>query len=351
MSNSVVGYAARDASGQMTPYSFERRAPRADDVQIDILYCGVCHSDLHQVQNHWGRTVYPMVPGHEIVGRVSAVGAEVKDFAVGDAVAVGCIVDSCQSCDSCTDGEEQYCLAGATQTYGDKDRVDGSPTYGGYSSRILVRDKFVLRVPEGLDLAAAAPLLCAGITTYSPLNYHGVKPGMRVGVVGLGGLGHMALKFAAAMGAEVTLFTTSPSKVEEAKRLGAHKVVISKDQEQMKGVMRYFDLIVDTVPTDHAVTPYMMALRRNGNLVMVGHIGMLEPMHSGLLMGGRKALSGSAIGGIAETQQMLDYCAEKGITCDIEMIPMVDINTAYQRMENNDVHYRFVIDMASLKAV
>lgn len=348
MTSPVLAYAARDTSGHMAKYTFERRDLRPDDVRIDILYCGVCHTDLHQVKNDWGRTQYPLVPGHEIVGRVSAVGSDVTKFSVGDAVAVGCLVDSCQSCHSCESGEEQYCFSGATQTYGDKDRVDGSPTQGGYSTGIVVREKFVLRVPEGLDLAAAAPLLCAGITTYSPLSHYGVNPGDRVAVVGLGGLGHMAIKFAAAMGAEVTLFTTSPAKVEEAKRLGAHKAVISKDPEQMKSVMRYFDLIIDTVPTDHAVAPYMMTLRTNGNLVMVGHIGMLEPMHTGLLMGGRKSLSGSAIGGIEETQKMLDYCAEKNITCDIETIAMADINTAYERMEKNDVHYRFVIDMSTL---
>lgn len=342
-------YAATDATTALGPFTLERRQPRPNDVQVDILFCGVCHSDLHQARDHWGNTVYPLVPGHEIVGRVAAVGPEVTNFTAGDMVAVGCLVDSCLQCECCKEGEEQYCLSRPTQTYGDKDRVDQSPTQGGYSKSILVREEFVMRLPDNLDPAAAAPLLCAGITTYSPLNFHKVGPGSRVGVIGLGGLGHMAIKFAAAMGAEVTLFTTSPSKIEEAKRLGAHKVVLSTDQEQMGTTMGYFDLIMDTVPEPHPMPAYLMALRRNGKMVLVGPIGPLAPgIHAALLMGGRKSLTGSAIGGIAETQQMLDYCAEKNITCDIEMIKMAEINEAYDRMEKNDVRYRFVIDMASL---
>jgi alcohol dehydrogenase (NADP+) len=350
MTTAIRGYAAHDAENPLAPFSFERRDLRPNDVQLDILFCGVCHSDLHQVHNAWGNTVYPLVPGHEIVGRVSAVGSEAGKYKVGDKVAVGCMVDSCQQCEPCQDGEQQYCLTRCTQTYGDKDRVDGSPTRGGYSTSIVVREEFVLRLPEELDPAAAAPLLCAGITTYSPLNFHKVSSGTRLGVIGLGGLGHMAIKFGAAMGAEVTLFTTSPSKIEEAKRLGAHKVVLSSDQQQMGSVLGYFDLIIDTVPVVHSMNEYLMCLRRNGNMVLVGPVGVMDPpIHTAMLMGGRKALSGSAIGGIAETQQMLDYCAEKGITCDIEMINIQDINEAYERMDKNDVHYRFVIDMASME--
>jgi uncharacterized zinc-type alcohol dehydrogenase-like protein len=318
-------------------------------VRIDIEFCGVCHSDLHQAHNHWGNTVYPLVPGHEIVGRVAATGSQVSKYKVGDKVAVGCMVDACLQCEPCLDGEEQYCLKRCTQTYGDTDRVDGSPNHGGYSTSILVREEFVLRLPEGLDPAAAAPLLCAGITSYSPLNFYKASNGTRLGVIGLGGLGHMAIKFGVAMGAEVTLFTTSPGKIEEAKRLGAHKVVLSSDKQQFGSAMGYFDLIIDTVPVPHSMNEYLMCLRRNGNMVLVGPIGVMDPpIHLAMLMGGRKALSGSAIGGIAETQQMLDFCAEKGITCDIEMINIQDINEAYERMERNDVHYRFVIDMASL---
>ena len=346
----TLGYAARDEANPLSRFDFERRDLRPADVQIDIHYCGVCHSDLHQVHNDWGNTVYPLVPGHEIVGRVAAIGSEVDKFTVGDVVAVGCLVDSCQRCEPCEGGEEQYCLKAATQTYNDKDRIDGSPTHGGYSKRIVVRQEFVLRLSDKLDPAAAAPLLCAGITVYSPLNYHRVSSGTRLGVIGLGGLGHMAIKFGAAMGAEVTLFTTSPSKIEEAKRLGAHKVVLSSDREQMKTARGYFDLLIDTVPKPHSMNEYLMCLRRNGNMVLVGPIGMMDPpIHLGLLISARKALSGSAIGGISETQQMLDFCADRGITCDVEMINIQDINQAYERMQRNDVHYRFVIDMASLK--
>ena len=348
MTSTVLGFAAHDTSGHMSQLTFQRRALRDNDVQIDIAYCGICHSDLHQVCNHWGRATYPMVPGHEIVGKVGAVGSGVSQYAVGDLVAVGCMVDSCQACEQCDVGQEQYCLNRFTQTYADKDRVDGSPTMGGYSQSIVARDKFVLRIPPNLDLAAAAPLLCAGITTYSPLNHHNVGPGSKVGVIGLGGLGHMAIKFAVAMGAEVGVFTTSPSKIEEAKRLGASQVFLSSDPVQMKSAVGYFDIIIDAASRTHNMNAYMMALKTDGHMVLVGPIGVLEPMPSGLLIAGRKSLSGSGIGGIAETQKMLDFCAEKNITCDIEMINVQDINQAFERMEKNDVHYRFVIDMASL---
>ena len=345
----TAAYAALNATDDLQPFAFERRALRDDDVHIEIEYCGVCHSDLHTARNDWGGTVYPVVPGHEIVGRVKAVGPAVSRFQVGERVAVGCIVDACMQCDNCSEGEEQYCEKRATMTYNGKDRRDGTPTQGGYSSDILTREEFVLRIPDGLDPAAAAPLLCAGITTWSPLQHAQVGPGMRVGVIGLGGLGHMALKFAHALGAQVSLFTTSPSKAEEAKRLGAHAVILSSDSEQMKAARNQFDLIVDTVPRPHELSPYLACLRRNGSLALVGPIGPMDPApHTGLLMAGRKSILGSMIGGIAETQEMLDFCAEKGIVSDIEMINIQDINTAYERMLKNDVHYRFVIDMASL---
>jgi uncharacterized zinc-type alcohol dehydrogenase-like protein len=350
MPQTVKSYAAHAADQPLAPLEIERRDLRANDVSIAIDFCGVCHTDLHFARNHWGRSRYPLVPGHEIVGTIAAVGPAANRFQVGDRVAVGCMVDACLSCPACSDHEEQYCHNGATQTYGDKDRVDGSNTQGGYSRVIVVREEFVLRVPEGLDPASAAPLLCAGITTYSPLNYHQVGPGMHVGVIGLGGLGHMAIKFAAAMGAEVTLFTTSESKIPEAKRLGAHHVVLSTEPDQMQATQRQLDLIIDTVPEPHPMASYLQCMARNGNIVLVGPVGLLEPpIHTGMLLSGRKAISGSAIGGIAETQAMLDFCAEKGVTCDIEMIRMDEIDTAYQRMENNDVRYRFVIDMSTLQ--
>ncbi|MGJ8668871.1 MAG: NAD(P)-dependent alcohol dehydrogenase [Oceanococcus sp.] len=342
-------YAALDATQDLQPFHFERRALRADDVHIEIEFCGVCHSDLHTARNDWGGTVYPVVPGHEIVGVVKATGPAVTKFKLGERVAVGCIVDSCMQCHPCEDGEEQYCERRATMTYGGKDRRDGAPTQGGYASDILAREEFVLRIPEGLDPAAAAPLLCAGITTWSPLQHAKVGPGMRVGVIGLGGLGHMALKFAHALGAAVSLFTTSPSKADEARRLGAQNIILSTDAQQMKAARNQFDLIVDTVPRPHELGSYLAALRRNGSLALVGPIGPMDPApHTGMLMAGRKSIVGSMIGGIAETQDMLDFCAQKSIVSDIEMIKMQDINQAYERMLKNDVHYRFVIDMASL---
>lgn len=334
MPTTVQSYAALAEGADLVPFSFERRDLRPDDVEIDILFCGVCHSDIHHVRNDWGGETYPVVPGHEIVGRVTRVGPGVTRFSADQVVGVGCLVDSCRECSSCHHDREQYCLNGSTLTYAGKDRHDGSPTYGGYSGRIVVSDRFVLSVPDNLDLAGAAPLLCAGITTYSPLKRFGAGPGRKVAVVGLGGLGHMALKLANAMGAEVTLFSRSPRKEEDALRLGAHKVVISGDPEQMKAVAGTFDIVVDTVPYAHDVNPYVATLAVNS-----------APM---VFRG--KTLAGSLIGGLAETQEMLDFCGQHGIVSDIELIDMQDINTAYERMLRSDVKYRFVIDMASLAA-
>ncbi|CAJ0994059.1 NADP-dependent alcohol dehydrogenase C 2 [Sodalis praecaptivus] len=350
MSLNVLGFAAQSADSALAAHRFVRRDPRADDVVIDILYCGVCHSDLHQARNDWGGSMFPLIPGHEIIGKVTQVGRDVKSFRVGDMVGVGCMVDSCQQCESCQAGLEQYCMEGFTGTYNSKDRQDGQVTFGGYSEKIVVAEKFVLRIPEKLDPRSAAPLLCAGITTYSPLRHWNVQPGDKIGVVGLGGLGHMALKLAKGMGAEVTLFTRSPGKESEARRLGADHVVLSTNEQQMAQVAGHFDLIIDTVPTQHDINPYTATLKLNGTVVLVGLIGNIEPVpHTGPLIMGRRSVAGSLIGGIAETQEMLDFCAEKGITCDIEMIDMQYINEAYERMLNSDVKYRFVIDIASLK--
>ncbi len=347
----VLGYATHSSTDDLAPYHFERRAPRADDVAIEILYCGVCHSDLHQARNDWGNTVYPLVPGHEMVGRVLTVGPEVTRFKPGDAVAVGCMVDSCRHCAACEQGLEQYCEEGSTYTYNSVDRHDHRPTYGGYSERIVVADRFVLKVPDGLDLAGAAPLLCAGITTWSPLHHWKIGQGSRLAVIGLGGLGHMALKLGKALGADVTLFTRSPGKEQDAHRLGAHRVVLSTDAAQMAAVEAQFDLIVDTVPYVHDLNPYVPTLATSGTLVLVGYLGPLEPMlNSAPLVMSRKAVAGSLIGGIPETQEMLDFCGEHGITSDIEVIRIQDINAAYERLLRSDVKYRFVIDMASLKS-
>ncbi|KFN44159.1 NAD(P)-dependent alcohol dehydrogenase [Arenimonas oryziterrae] len=347
----VSAYAAQSATTPLVPFTAARREPRPDDVTIDIAYCGVCHSDLHQARNDWGNSKFPMVPGHEIIGRVTAVGTAVTRFAVGDQVGVGCMVDSCQQCASCSRGLEQYCEKGSTLTYNGVDRRDGLPTFGGYSERIVVNDKFVVKIPDGLDLAGAAPLLCAGITTWSPLRQWNIGHGNKVAVVGLGGLGHMALKLARALGAEVTLFTRSPDKEADARALGAHHVVLSTDSAQMKASARQFDLIIDTVPYAHDLNPYLPTLALDGTIVLVGYLGPLNPpVNSMLLIGGRKSVAGSAIGGIAETQEMLDFCGEHGITSDIEVIRMQDINAAYERMLKSDVKYRFVIDLASLRA-
>ncbi len=349
MTMKAHGYATHSATSLLVPFQFERRAPRSDDVTIEILYCGVCHSDLHQARNNWSNSIYPMVPGHEIIGRVIAVGPEVTRFKRGDHVGVGCMVDSCLKCDACDDGLEQYCRCGSTYTYNALDR-DGAPTYGGYSDRIVVKERFVVKIPDGLDLKAAAPLLCAGITTWSPLRHWKVGKDSKLAVVGLGGLGHMAIKLARALGAHVTLFTRSPGKSQDAKRLGADEIVLSTDEARMAGVSGRFDLIIDTVPYAHDVNPYMPTLTINGTLVLVGYLGDLEPpLNTVPMIMGRKSVAGSLIGGIAETQEMFDFCGKHGIVSDIEVIKMRDVNEAYERLLKSDVKYRFVIDMASLR--
>ncbi|QGY32998.1 NAD(P)-dependent alcohol dehydrogenase [Pantoea cypripedii] len=351
MTLNVKGYAAFAAKEDLVPHHFVRRDPRDNDVVIEILYSGVCHSDIHNAYNDWGGAQYPMVPGHEIIGRVTHVGKAVTKFSVGDHVGVGCMVDSCQHCSACEQGLEQYCEEGNTLTYNDVDRHDQMPTYGGYSDKIVVTEKFVVKVPDGLDLKSAAPLLCAGITTWSPLRHWNVGQGSKVAVVGLGGLGHMALKLAKALGADVTLFSRSPNKSDDARRLGAEHIVISTDEAQMKAVYNQFDLIIDTVPYVHDLKPYIPTLALNGTLVLVGYLGDLDPvLNSAPLVLGRKSVAGSVIGGIAETQEMMDFCGEHGITSDVEMINMQDINDAWKRMLKSDVKYRFVIDIASLKA-
>ncbi|MDN6335811.1 MAG: NAD(P)-dependent alcohol dehydrogenase [Halomonas sp.] len=345
----VNAYAAHAEDAPLAPFTIERRALRDDDVAIEIQYCGVCHSDLHVARNDWGSTRYPIVPGHEIVGKVTAVGSKVTRVAVGDEVGVGCMVDSCGDCVACHDGVEQYCLNGVTMTYGSDDRIDGSKTQGGYSSAIVTREDFVLKMPEGIELSSAAPILCAGITTYSPLRRYGVGAGHKVGVIGMGGLGHMGVKLARALGAEVTLFTRSEAKVEEAKRNGAHHVVVSTDEAQMAAVAETFDFMLDTVPVAHDINPYLDALKYDGTHILVGLIEPIEPaIHGARLIGKRRAVAGSLIGGIAETQELLDFCAEHGITCDVEMLDIHHINDAYERMQKGDVRYRFVIDMATL---
>ncbi|QDK43882.1 NAD(P)-dependent alcohol dehydrogenase [Bdellovibrio sp. ZAP7] len=340
-------YAAPSAKAPLAPFSFERRELRDNDVHIEIHYCGVCHSDVHQVRDEWGRGSFPMVPGHEIVGNVIAVGAKVKKFKVGDLAGVGCMVDSCLDCASCKEGLEQFCERGFVGTYNSKEK-DGSPTFGGYSNSIVTREEFCLSIPKNLSLAATAPLLCAGITTYSPLRHWKISKGQKVGIVGLGGLGHMGVKFANAMGANVTVFTTSSSKVEDAKRLGAHEVIISKDMAQMRAHMGTFDFILDTVSAPHDYNLYLSLLRRDGNMVLVGLPETPPTLAAGALIMGRRKLGGSLIGGIQETQEMLDFCAKHDIVSDIEMIPIQQINVAYERMIKSDVKYRFVIDMKSL---
>ncbi len=342
-------YAAYSATTPLSPWTFERRTPGPRDVQIKILFCGVCHSDLHSVRGEWGAVAYPQVPGHEIVGRVVGVGAEVTRHKVGDAVGVGCLVDSCQRCGSCADGLEQYCENGVTDTYGGTEKETGKPTQGGYSDAIVVHERFVVRIPDGMDLAAAAPLLCAGITTFSPLREWKAGPGMRVGVVGLGGLGHMGVKLAHAMGAEVVLLTTSPAKADDARRLGADDVVISTDRQDMKRVRNSLHLILDTVSAPHALDPELGLLRRDGTLVLLGISPTPHPSPSVMrLVVGRKRLAGSLIGGLPETQEMLDFCAAHGLASDIELIAAKEINVAYERMLKSDVKYRFVIDMATI---
>ena len=351
MPKKILGYAAHSATSKLEPFQFERRALRSNDVEIDILYCGVCHSDLHQARNDWGNSLYPMVPGHEIVGKVLRAGPDVTKFIVGDTVGVGCMVDSCQVCAACEQDLEQYCENGQTPTYNGQDRHDKSPTFGGYSERIIVSDQFVLKVPKNLDLKAVGPLLCAGITTWSPLRHWKAGKQSKVAVVDLGGLGHMALKLAKALGAHVTLFTRSPGKEADARRLGAHDIVISTNEAEMTAVKGQFDLIIDTVPYVHDLNPYIPTLSLNGTLVLVGFLGELDPSINTMpLIMGRKSVAGSLIGGIAETQEMLDVCGEYNITADVEMIKIQDVNEAYERMIKSDVKYRFVIDMKSLMA-
>ncbi len=346
------GYAAQSPTSPLAPFTFQRRDLGAHDVAIDILHCGVCHSDLHTARNEWGGAVYPCLPGHEIVGRVTRVGSAVTTFAVGDTVGVGCMVDSCQRCDSCAEGLEQYCENGFTGTYDSKEQGTGANTLGGYSTHIVVKDKFVLRIthPES-QLAAVAPLLCAGITTYSPLREWKVGPGTKVGIVGLGGLGHMGVKIAAAMGAHVVLFTTSPDKADDARRLGAAEVVVSKNPAEMKAQRNRLDLIVNTVAASHDLDMFLNLLKRDGTMVLVGAPPTPHKSPGAFnLIFKRRRLAGSLIGGIPETQEMLDFCAQHGIVSDIETIPMQGINEAYERMLKSDVKYRFVIDMGSLRA-
>ncbi len=344
----AFGTEAKDAP--LKQMNIQRRELTAKDIEIDILYCGVCHSDLHTARNDWGGTVYPAVPGHEIVGKVTKVGPEVTKLKVGDYAAVGCLVDSCRTCDSCKQDLEQYCLTGFTGTYNGVDKHIGGRTFGGYSEKVVVDEHFVLKVPSNLDLAATAPLLCAGITTWSPLRHWKVGKGSKIAVVGLGGLGHMAIKLAKGLGSDVTLFSRTPGKTQDALGLGADAVVISTDKQQMNSVKGKFDLIIDTVPYVHDVNPYVTTLTINGTLVLVGYLGGLEPiLQSVPMIMGRRSVAGSVIGGIAETQEMLDFCGEHNIVSEIEVIKIQDINEAYERMLKSDVRYRFVIDMSSLK--
>lgn len=348
----TIGYATDSPTGALEPFSFERRDPRPEDVVIDILYCGICHSDIHSARNEWGWTQYPFVPGHEIVGRVSAVGDKVSQFKPGDLVGVGCLVDSCRHCEACEEGLEQYCENGFTGTYGGEDKIGGTPhpfTFGGYSDKITVDERFVLRIPENLDPAAAAPLLCAGITTYSPLRHWKVGPGQKVGVIGLGGLGHMGVKFAHAMGVHVVMITTSPEKGADAQKLGADEVLLSTDEAAMQAAQNSFDFLLNTIPVGHNVDPYMALLKRDTTMVIVGAVEALTRVDGIPFIFRRRSLAGSLIGGLPETQEMLDFCGEHDITCDIETIVIKDVNTAYDRTVKGDVKYRFVIDMASLQ--
>lgn len=340
-------YAAQTPQTDLAPWEFERRDVGPHDVQIEIHYCGVCHSDLHQIKDEWFPGVFPMVPGHEIVGKVTQVGAHVKKFKTGDLAGVGCMVDSCQVCENCKDGLEQYCLEGNTQTYNNLDR-SGVPTYGGYSNTIVVREEFVLSVSDKLSLAATAPLLCAGITTYSPLRHWKVGKGHKLAVLGLGGLGHMGVKFGVAFGAEVTVLSTSASKEQAAKELGAHHFVVTSDPAQVNAVKGSFDFILDTVSAVHDMDMYLSLLRTNGTLINVGVPTEPYSVQPFSLLGGRRSMAGSGIGGIAETQEMLDFCAEHNIVSDIELIDIKDITASYARMLKGDVRYRFVIDMATL---
>lgn len=342
------GYAVQDKKTDLAPWNFERREVGPHDVQFDIQFCGVCHSDLHQIKDDWGGSIYPMVPGHEIVGKVVKVGTHVKKFKVGDLAGTGCLVDSCRKCENCKEGLEQFCSNGSTATYNALEQDGKTPTYGGYSNTIVVHEDFVLHISDKLDLAAVAPLLCAGITTYSPLKHWKVGKGHKLAVLGLGGLGHMAVKFGVAFGAEVTVLSTSPKKEADAKKLGAHKFIVTKDAEQLKSAAGYFDFILDTVSAPHDLNLYLSLLAVNGVHICVGVPPTPYEINAFSLIGGRKSLAGSLIGGLPETQEMLDYCAEHGIVSEIEMIDIKNVHDAYDRMIKGDVRYRFVIDMATL---
>jgi alcohol dehydrogenase (NADP+) len=346
----VRGYAAHSADSPLVPFSFERRDPGPHDVQIEILFSGICHSDLHQARNDWSNALYPMVPGHEIVGRVVKVGEQVTKLKAGDFAGVGCMVDSCRQCGACRLDLEQYCEdGGPTYTYNARERGSEQLTFGGYSEQVVVEERFVVKVPESLDLKAVAPLLCAGITTYSPLRHWNIGAGHKVGVIGLGGLGHMGIKFAKALGAHVVMITTSPDKGKDARRLGADEVLLSRDADAMAKHAASFDFLLNTVPVAHDLNPYLALLKRDSTMALVGVLTALEPPLAGVsLIMGRKSVTGSAIGGMAETQEMIDFCAEHGIVSDVEIVPIQAVNEAYERLLKNDVKYRFVIDMASL---
>lgn len=349
MSIPTAAYATHSPTSELVPWSFERRDPRPGDVVIDILYCGVCHSDLHQARDEWGGSIYPMVPGHEIIGTVAAVGSDVTNWKVGDTVGVGVFVDSCRTCPNCLAGEEQYCEEGMTGTYNSLERDGKTPTYGGYSTKVTVDQNYVVSIPEGIPLDAAAPLLCAGITTYSPLRHWKIGPGMKVAVVGLGGLGHMGVKFAHAMGAHVTVISHSDKKREDSKRLGADAFINTSEEGAFQTNAKQFDFILNTISANHSYNDYLGLLALNGTMCLVG-LPDPTPVAAFPLVGGRRSLAGSMIGGIRETQEMLNFCAEKGIASDVEVIPISYINEAYERMLKSDVRYRFVIDIASLKS-
>ncbi len=349
MSYSVKAFGTAAADAPLGAMDIQRRNTGEDDVHIEIAYCGVCHSDIHTARNEWLNSTYPVVPGHEIIGRVVEVGRKVKRFKKGDLVGVGCMVDSCKECDPCKDHLEMFCQNGCTWTYNSPNPHLGGRTYGGYSTHIVVREEFVLKVPENIDPTAAAPLLCAGITTWSPLRHWKVGKGDKVGIVGLGGLGHMGIKFANALGAHVVMITRSPDKAKDAEDLGAHEVLLSTDSEAMQAQANSFDFILNTIPVGHEMDPYISLLKIDATMVLVGAVEPLKPFHGGGVIMGRKRIAGSLIGGIKETQEMLDFCGKHNIVCDIELIRMQEINEAYDRVVNSDVKYRFVIDMRSLK--
>ncbi|HTC00168.1 MAG TPA: NAD(P)-dependent alcohol dehydrogenase [Ferruginibacter sp.] len=346
--SSVNAYAAQSATSPIAPFNIERREVGPHDVQIEILYCGVCHSDIHQARNEWGGSIFPMVPGHEIVGRITKIGAHVKNFKIGELAGIGCFVDSCRTCPSCLANEEQYCETGMVGTYNGLDK-EGKPTYGGYSTQIVVDEKYTLHVSEKLPLKGVAPLLCAGITTYSPLRHWKIGKGHKVAVMGLGGLGHMAVKFAVSFGADVTVLSTSKSKEKDALRLGAHHFAVTSDPETMKGLQGHFDFILNTVSAQHDYNQYLQLLTLNGTMVVVGVPPQPSVVAAFSLIGKRRSLAGSLIGGIKETQEMLDYCAEHNIVSDVEVIAASEVNAAYERMIKGDVRYRFVIGIASMK--